>query len=118
MLLSYSDPMFRRGISTSELSMNETTPPSSAESDADPVTSSTRGVDRVMGLPVSRPGLGMRLPPLESSSPPKRISKALNHASSTRYLLRQNFNEIVDKLIKNIGTIRGDYFAFLLHCAV
>ncbi|XP_017784963.1 PREDICTED: kinesin-like protein KIF19 isoform X2 [Nicrophorus vespilloides] len=73
----YSDPMFRRGTAAGS------SPPSSAESDADPLPSlNDPSVDRVMGHPVSRPGLGMKLPPLPPS-PPIRISRTANSSSSS-----------------------------------
>ncbi|KAF5280510.1 hypothetical protein FQA39_LY18032 [Lamprigera yunnana] len=67
----YSDPIFRKSVSTMDLSANESTPPSSAESDDRLNTSADyNSVDNFMGQPVSRPGLSMRLPPLHPPSPP------------------------------------------------
>ncbi|XP_018329743.1 kinesin-like protein KIF19 isoform X2 [Agrilus planipennis] len=74
----YSDPIFRRIVS-SEIS-SEGSPPSSAESEAEnyplPLLNDT-SIDRVMGHPVSRPGASMRLPPLHPPSPPVRGNRTL-----------------------------------------
>lgn len=81
-VFSYSDPIFRRGASTADLNASEGTPPSSAESDADPLPTvgSHNSVDQIMGHLVTRPGMGMRLPPLQPPSPPGRLTRG----SSTR----------------------------------
>ncbi|KAB0793661.1 hypothetical protein PPYR_13281 [Photinus pyralis] len=66
----YSDPIFRKSVSTADLSGADGTPPSSADSDDLIAGNSNLGnVDNFMGHPVSRPGLSMRLPPLQPPSP-------------------------------------------------
>ncbi|KAJ8923180.1 hypothetical protein NQ315_001734, partial [Exocentrus adspersus] len=75
----YSDPIFKRGT-TADNSGSEGSghsPPSSAESadEALPNLQHDSSVDRVMGQPVTRPGAGMKLPPLPPPSPPVRLTK-------------------------------------------
>lgn len=63
--------MFRKGTSSSE-NGNGNSPPSSAESEADALpTLNDQSIDRVMGQPVTRPG--MRLPPVPPSPPVRGI---------------------------------------------
>ncbi|CAH0563687.1 unnamed protein product [Brassicogethes aeneus] len=70
----YSDPIFRRQTAGSDGSGRS--PPSSAESGEEVLpTVNDSSVDRVMGHAVSRPGAGMKLPPLPPS-PPVRISRS------------------------------------------
>ncbi|KRT81979.1 Kinesin, partial [Oryctes borbonicus] len=88
----YSDATFRRNTSNSEMSGSDGSghsPPSSAESDQEllPPLSNDSSVDRVMGQPVTRPGMAMRLPPLPPS-PPTRISKTSSSSSGGSSLRR------------------------------
>ncbi|KAJ8979399.1 hypothetical protein NQ317_015828 [Molorchus minor] len=71
----YSDPIFRRN-GTGDSDASGLSPPSSAESGEDglPIINDS-SVDRVMGQPVSRPGMGMKLPPLPPS-PPVRLNES------------------------------------------
>ncbi|KAJ8957441.1 hypothetical protein NQ318_004921 [Aromia moschata] len=74
----YSDPMFRRGT-TGDASGSDASgrsPPSSAESGEEGLSNfNDSNVDRLMGQPVTRPGIGMKLPPLPPS-PPVRLNKS------------------------------------------
>ncbi|KAJ8929813.1 hypothetical protein NQ314_017410 [Rhamnusium bicolor] len=59
-------------------------PPSSAESGEDGLPNlSDSSIDRVLGQPVSRPGVGMKLPPLPPS-PPVRLTKMGSNGSMRR----------------------------------
>ncbi|XP_049817903.1 kinesin-like protein KIF19 isoform X2 [Aethina tumida] len=82
--ISKIDPIFRRATTTehsgSEASGNS--PPSSAESGEEALPNvNDSSVDRVMGQMVSRPGQGMKLPPLPPS-PPVRLSRTGPNSSN------------------------------------
>lgn len=81
----YSDPIFRRSAGESSDHSGKS-PPSSADSDNEtlPTLPNESSIDRIMGHPVSRPGLGMKLPPLPPSPPIRGQSRGLNTASSMR----------------------------------
>nr|XP_023029277.1 kinesin-like protein KIF19 [Leptinotarsa decemlineata] len=91
----YSDPIFRRQPTT-DLSGSDASapsPPSSAESGEDLLpNTSTSSIDRVMGHPITRPGLVMKLPPLPPS-PPVRLGKTtsslMRRTTSENYVNRQ-----------------------------
>ncbi|XP_018575134.1 kinesin-like protein KIF19 [Anoplophora glabripennis] len=80
----YSDPIFRRGNTTDMSGSDASGPPSSAESGEDGLPNlNDSSVDRVMGQPVSRPGIGMKLPPLPPS-PPVRLNRINSNSAMKR----------------------------------
>ncbi|XP_030764084.1 kinesin-like protein KIF19 isoform X2 [Sitophilus oryzae] len=81
----YSDPLFRRSM-TSDASNS---PPSSSESGGEDTGPKESNVDRVMGHIVTRPGAGMRLPPLPPS-PPHRLSRSRDSGHTMRRAISED----------------------------
>ncbi|KAF7264631.1 hypothetical protein GWI33_022936 [Rhynchophorus ferrugineus] len=93
----YSDPMFRRSV-TSDASNS---PASSSESGGEDIGVKESSVDRVMGHIVTRPGMGMRLPPLPPS-PPFRISRSRDSTHTMRRAISE------DRIASTAGSLSND----------
>ncbi|XP_060521657.1 kinesin-like protein KIF19 isoform X2 [Cylas formicarius] len=81
----YSDPTFRR----SRDSVASASPPSSSESGEETSTRDT-GVDRVMGHPVTRPGVVQKLPPLPPSPPIRLPTRSRDSARTMRRAISED----------------------------
>ncbi|KAK4874894.1 hypothetical protein RN001_014254 [Aquatica leii] len=90
----YSDPIFRKSVSTIDLSTSDGTPPSSAESEE--ITqgaANTNNVDNLMGHAISRPGVSMRLPPLQTPSPNRPPKRTGSNSNSITQTIRRTVSE-------------------------